>query len=56
MLPRLLLPELRRRLTQYPAGMIGVSRRLLVSQTPRSSGDDVLASCNLVGLIDRLRR
>lgn len=37
------------------AGMIKATRRFLVSQTPRSSGDSERASCNLVGLIDRFR-
>lgn len=37
------------------ATMIKASRRFLVSQTPCSSGDSERASCNLVGLIDRLR-
>ncbi len=37
------------------ADMIKASRRFLVSQTPRSSGDSRRASCNLTGLIDRLR-
>jgi predicted AAA+ superfamily ATPase len=37
------------------ATMIKARRRFLVSQTPRSSGDAERASCNLVGLIDRLR-
>jgi predicted AAA+ superfamily ATPase len=36
------------------ADMIGVSRRFLVSQTRRSTGDDVRASCNLPGLLKRL--
>lgn len=35
--------------------MIKASRRFLVSQTPRSSGDAHRASCNLSGLIERLR-
>jgi uncharacterized protein len=35
--------------------MIGASRRFLVSQTARSTGDDVRASCNLSGLLERLR-
>ncbi len=34
--------------------MIGATRRFLVSQTPRSSGDARRASCNLAGLLDRL--
>jgi predicted AAA+ superfamily ATPase len=37
------------------AAMIGIRRRFLVSQTPRSSGDAERASCNLVGLLERLR-
>ena len=37
------------------ADMIKASRRFLVSQTPRSSGDSRRASCTLTGLIDRLR-
>jgi len=37
------------------ADMIGASRRFLVSQTGRSTGDEVRASCNLPGLIQRLR-
>lgn len=37
------------------AAMIKATRRFLVSQTARSSGDSERASCNLVGLIDRLR-
>jgi predicted AAA+ superfamily ATPase len=37
------------------AEMIKASRRLLVSQTPRSTGDSRRTSCNLAGLIDRLR-
>ena len=36
------------------ADMIGASRRYLVSQTPRSSGDVRRASCNLTGLMERL--
>jgi predicted AAA+ superfamily ATPase len=36
------------------ADMIGASRRFLVSQARRSTGDDQHASCNLPGLIDRL--
>lgn len=38
------------------AGMIGASRRFLVSQVGRSMGDDERASCNLAGLIERLRQ
>ncbi|MFQ5703824.1 MAG: ATP-binding protein [Gemmatimonadales bacterium] len=38
------------------ADMIGISRRFLVSQTGRSTGDDYRASCNLPGLIERLRK
>ena len=38
------------------ADMIGASRRFLVSQTSRSTGDDERASCNLLGLIERLRQ
>lgn len=37
------------------ASMIKANRQFLVSQTPRSSGDAERASCNLVGLIERLR-
>jgi len=37
------------------ASMIKASRRFLVSQTARSAGDADRASCNLAGLIDRLR-
>ena len=37
------------------ADMIGASRRFLVSQVRRSAGDDRRASCNLAGLIERLR-
>lgn len=38
------------------ADMIGASRRFLVSQTRRSTGDSERASCNLSGLIKRLRQ
>lgn len=38
------------------ADLIGASRRFLVSQTSRSIGDDERASCNLPGLIERLRQ
>jgi predicted AAA+ superfamily ATPase len=38
------------------ADMIGASRRFLVSQTKRSTGGKERASCNLPGLIERLRR
>lgn len=38
------------------ADMIGASRRFLVSQTARSTGDETRASCNLPGLIARLRQ
>jgi predicted AAA+ superfamily ATPase len=38
------------------ADLIGASRRFLVSQTGRSAGDEERASCNLAGLIKRLRR
>lgn len=38
------------------AAMIGASRRFLVSQVSRSTGDEERASCNLAGLIERLRR
>jgi uncharacterized protein len=38
------------------ADMIGVTRRFLVSQTARSAGDDHRASCNLPGLLKRLRQ
>ncbi len=37
------------------ADMIGASRRFLVSQTKRSAGNDKRASCNLPGLLKRLR-
>jgi uncharacterized protein len=37
------------------AAMIKASRRFLVSQTPRSSGDERRASCNLAGLFERMR-
>ena len=37
------------------ADMIGASRRFLVSQTARSTGDEHRASCNLPSFIDRLR-
>lgn len=37
------------------ADMIKASRRFLVSQTNRSAGDERRASCNLSGLMDRLR-
>jgi predicted AAA+ superfamily ATPase len=37
------------------ADMIGVSQRFLVSQTRRSTGDAKRASCNLPGLIKRIR-
>lgn len=36
------------------ADMIGATRRYLVSQTPRSSGDVQRASCNLTGVMERL--
>ena len=36
------------------ADVIGATRRYLVSQTPRSSGDSHRASCNLTGLMERL--
>ena len=36
------------------ADLIGATRRYLVSQTPRSSGDAHRASCNLTGLMERL--
>lgn len=36
------------------ADMIGATRRYLVSQTPRSVGTDVRASCNLSGVMERL--
>ncbi len=36
------------------ADMIGASRRFLVSQVGRSTGDEERASCNLSGLIERL--
>jgi predicted AAA+ superfamily ATPase len=37
------------------ADLIGASRRFLVSQVARSTGDEKRASCNLSGLIERLR-
>jgi uncharacterized protein len=37
------------------ADMIGASRRLLVSQTAKSTGDQMRASCNIAGLLERLR-
>jgi predicted AAA+ superfamily ATPase len=37
------------------ADLIDASRRLLVSQTAKSTGDEVRASCNLTGLLRRLR-
>jgi predicted AAA+ superfamily ATPase len=37
------------------AAMIKAKRRFLVSQTPRSSGNAERASCNLSGLMDRLK-
>jgi predicted AAA+ superfamily ATPase len=37
------------------ANLIGASRRLLVSQTRRSIGDEKRASCNLTGFVERLR-
>jgi hypothetical protein len=37
------------------ADLIGASRRFLVSQTDESAGDEERASCNLPGLIERLR-
>lgn len=36
------------------ADLIGATRRYLVSQTPRSAGSDNRASCNLVGLMERI--
>ena len=36
------------------ANLIGATRRFLVSQTPRSSGDALRASCNMTGLMERL--
>jgi len=38
------------------AGMIGATRRYLVSRTSRSEGDDRRASCNLGWLLDHLQR
>jgi len=38
------------------ADLIGASRRFLVSQVGRSTGDEERASCNLTGFIERLRR
>jgi hypothetical protein len=38
------------------ADLIGASRRFLVSQVGRSTGDEKRASCNLTGFIERLRR
>ena len=48
------------RLTTALADRYAIERELgaggiLVSQTPRSTGDSRRASCNLAGLIDRLR-
>lgn len=37
------------------ADMIGASRRLLVSQTAKSTGEETRASCNLAGFLRRLR-
>lgn len=37
------------------ASMIGASRRFLVSKTRRPAGDDTRASCDLAGLLERLR-
>ena len=37
------------------ADLIDASRRYLVSQTPRSSGDQQRASCNLAGLMERMQ-
>ncbi|MFA4948170.1 MAG: DUF4143 domain-containing protein, partial [Candidatus Krumholzibacteriia bacterium] len=37
------------------ADLIGASRRFLVSQVERSSGNPERASCNLLGFIERLR-
>ena len=36
------------------ADMIGAARRFLVTRTPRPSGDDRRASCDLAGLLERL--
>ena len=38
------------------ADLVGASRRFLVSQVARSSGDDKRASCNLSGFIERLQQ
>lgn len=38
------------------AHLIGATRCFLVSQTRRPTGDDELASCDLSGLIERIRR
>ena len=38
------------------ADMIGASRRILVSHVRRSTGNDERVSCNLSGLIKRLRQ
>jgi len=41
---------------EQTANLIGATRCLLVSQTRRPIGDEKRASCNLSGLIDRIRR
>jgi len=38
------------------ADLIGASRRILVSQAARTTGDDKRASCNLSGFIERIRQ
>jgi predicted AAA+ superfamily ATPase len=38
------------------ADMIGANRRFLISQTRYSVGDDMHASCDLAGLMDRIRK
>jgi len=38
------------------ADLIGASRRFLVSQVGKSSGDLERASCNLPGFVERLRQ
>jgi predicted AAA+ superfamily ATPase len=38
------------------ADLIGATRRFLITQTPRSSGDDRRASCNLPNFLDRLQQ
>ncbi len=55
MLARLTKGALEERLADKTAEMIGASRRILVSQTREPAGDDVRASCDLGGLISRLK-